>query len=136
MYLLILFNTTINYIRLFRLEFSIGTRVNLIPLSEIIDVFGSNDATHMLIGVLGNILLFVPLGFLLPLLWKRFSPLATVLTGAALSFAIETVQFFTGRAADIDDFILNTLGALLGCCIFRAFYMFFPVVSGKFKLRK
>lgn len=62
-----------------------------------------------------NVLLFVPLGFLLPTLWLRFrSPGRTVLAGFLLSAFIETVQLFTFRLTDINDLIANTAGAALG----------------------
>ena len=76
---------------------------------------------------LGNIALFLPLGILLPLLSNRFRSLSRVLLVAlCLSLSIETTQFvlrFVGnpRAVDIDDVILNTLGACLGF----AFYTYF-----------
>lgn len=66
-------------------------------------------------GSLMNIALFVPLGFFLPWLWKRFRSFPmTLLGGIGLSLAIELMQLFVGRATDINDFMTNTLGALLG----------------------
>lgn len=63
----------------------------------------------------GNLLWFVPLGLLARkrAWWRAF------LIGAALSAAIEAMQwvFMTG-VPDVDDVILNTLGALLGWAIY------------------
>ena len=42
------------------------------------------------------------------------------------SFLIEFIQYFIGRSADIDDLILNTLGAMLG-------YFIFYIFSGLFR---
>lgn len=64
---------------------------------------------------LGNILLFVPFGFFLPLLWERYRlPRRTALCGFLFSLAIELSQLFNRRISDVDDLLMNTLGALLG----------------------
>ena len=70
--------------------------------------------------LLGNILLFIPLGFLLPLLVKRFRNIfLIVLTGFLLSVFYECVQLLTGIGIfDVDDMILNTFGTLIGAIIF------------------
>ena len=66
-----------------------------------------------------NVSLFVPLGVLLPLLWKRYNTLKnTALFGIALSLSIELLQILTYRATDINDIIANTLGTVLGYLIF------------------
>lgn len=62
-----------------------------------------------------NVLLFVPLGFLLPVFWEPFrTQKKTLLFGFGMSLAIEVFQIFTLRATDINDVITNTLGAYLG----------------------
>lgn len=62
-----------------------------------------------------NILLFLPFGFLLPVIWGRFrAPLPTALAGFLFSLAIELSQLFTYRATDVNDLIGNTLGTVLG----------------------
>lgn len=62
-----------------------------------------------------NVLLFVPLGFFLPVLWTRYkNPLRTVLFGFCTSLLIELLQIFSFRATDINDLITNTLGTLIG----------------------
>ena len=57
---------------------------------------------------------FVSLGLLPPLLWPRMGQGWPVLLGFGCSCFIELVQPLVGRQRDIDDLILNTLGALLG----------------------
>ena len=70
-----------------------------------------------------NILLFVPLGFLLPTLWPRFRrPGRTVLAGLILSVIIEAAQLFTFRLTDINALIPNTMGAALGYCVAEGFH--------------
>lgn len=75
-----------------------------------------------------NVLLFVPLGILLPLLWKRFkNPFRTVLFGLFVSAVIEFLQLFTYRATDINDLITNTLGTLIGWCLGRISLLFLHI---------
>ena len=84
--------------------------VNLIPLWDI-----TSGVRAYLINSGLNILLFVPLGFILPLLWKEFrSRRAMCLTGFLLSLGIELAQLLNYRVSDVDDLIMNTLGAFLG----------------------
>lgn len=41
-----------------------------------------------------------------------------MLTAFATSFLIEFIQYFIGRSCDIDDLIMNTLGACMGYAAF------------------
>ena len=67
-----------------------------------------------------NILLFTPLGFMLPFIWKKYEVLwKTALSGIIFSLIIELIQLFNRRITDIDDLLMNTLGALIGWVIFR-----------------
>ena len=67
-----------------------------------------------------NILLFIPFGFMLPCIWKKYEVLwKTALSGITFSLIIELSQLFNKRITDIDDLLMNTLGALIGWVIFR-----------------
>ncbi|QGU05824.1 VanZ family protein [Corynebacterium comes] len=80
------------------------------------------------INTVGNLALFVPVGFLVVLLWRSFGRqeisdlgwprrgvLRATLAGATLSLGIEVAQFVFARGySDADDILLNTLGAALG----------------------
>lgn len=69
-----------------------------------------------------NVVLFVPLGFLLPLIWKRYRRMGkTAAAGFLLSAAIELSQLFNRRFTDVDDLVMNTLGAVLGWALWRLF---------------
>lgn len=71
-----------------------------------------------ILGMVLNIVMLIPFGAFLPIYFKRFRKLLpTVAAGAIMSLTIEILQLFTFRATDIDDFIMNTLGAFLGYCI-------------------
>lgn len=90
-------------------------RVHLVPFYMIIrDIYWGG--WRFLINTLGNIAAFVPLGVLVPLIWRRRWSFWTIaFCGFSLSFVIEVLQFlFTQRVADVDDLTLNTLGALVG----------------------
>lgn len=69
-----------------------------------------------------NIVLFIPLGFVLPLLWKtRGRFILSIMSGFLLSLLIEIFQLFNFRAPDINDLFMNTLGATIGslsCLVF------------------
>lgn len=65
--------------------------------------------------------MFMPFGIMFPMLYKkRFKLFITTVTAALCSLLIETTQYFftVDRAADIDDFILNIIGAILGYLVF------------------
>ena len=71
--------------------------------------------------LLGNVLLFVPLGILLPAAWEKLrrGP-AFFLAAVLLLLTVETVQLFTLLGYfDVDDLILNLAGASAGFLIFR-----------------
>jgi glycopeptide antibiotics resistance protein len=73
--------------------------------------------------VLGNFVMLLPLGIYLPLLYRRLSNFFVVVFIACLvSATIEILQLVTSyRSADVDDILLNTLGAALGFCIYSLF---------------
>jgi glycopeptide antibiotics resistance protein len=107
--------------------------INVIPLGYSFTCFlqDANQHPHIttfcLRNTLGNLALFVPLGILLPLVSNRFLSLKRVLLFALmLSVGVEAMQFllrFFGnpRAVDIDDVILNAVGACLGFAIYKSF---------------
>lgn len=97
----------------------------LTPFQEITRAFetGLDILWFML---LGNIAMFVPLGFFPALLWRRWRWWKSALVGFCASFTIEFTQFFIGRFTDIDDVILNTAGALAGYGLYRLFRRLWP----------
>lgn len=103
--------------------------INLIPfytISKMLEIGGSTAIAN----ILGNILMFLPLGFLLPLLFKKFDLWGiTPIFGFMLSLLIEVTQSFSFRGADIDDVLLNTIGALIGYGIYRVITKFHPQIK-------
>jgi glycopeptide antibiotics resistance protein len=69
----------------------------------------------------GNVMLFFPLGILIPLVWRRLTFWNGIQIAIALSVSIELVQYlsraWSNRSADVNDVVLNVLGACLGLAI-------------------
>lgn len=76
------------------------------------------DQYVLLFNFIGNILLFIPFGFLIRYKSARIKTPAIVVLAFLLSCSIETIQYlFLCGVTDIDDVLLNTLGAYIGCLI-------------------
>lgn len=76
--------------------------------------------SYFLINFWGNIAMFLPIGFLPGLLWRRWTWWKALLCGFGLSLSIEVLQIPINRGTDIDDLWLNTLGAMVGWGLYRA----------------
>lgn len=74
----------------------------------------------------GNILIFTPFGFLVPIMSRRLRGFfRVILLGFELSLAVECVQLVTKTGSfDVDDLLLNTIGALIG-------YLFYAGIQHK-----
>lgn len=94
---------------------------NLIPFATVWEfvkgaVEGTVSFKAFAVNIFGNIAVFAPFGFFLPMLFKRQRKLPTfVCTVALVVVCIEALQFLllTG-SPDIDDLLLNLLGACAG----------------------
>lgn len=93
-------------------------RVYLLPLIDVWQRLNSvRGGPTELVNVLGNLVLLAPLGFLAPLRFPSLDGLGRIVVAAAvLSTAIEITQYVldTGRTADINDVLFNTLSGALG----------------------
>ena len=108
--------------------------VNLVLFNEISRFLPYLFAPLGIINLWGNILIFVPVGFAVPLLTRGKHPLLRgLLWSALISVFIECFQLFTPRTTDVDDVILNTLGGLIGAFLFVVFGKIFPRLAGRFK---
>jgi glycopeptide antibiotics resistance protein len=69
---------------------------------------------------MGNILGFVPYGYMVPVLINRMqNGFLILLSGFCLSLTVEVIQLVTRVGCfDVDDLILNTLGAVFGYVLF------------------
>ncbi|MCH1627267.1 VanZ family protein [Ferdinandcohnia quinoae] len=99
---------------------------NLVPFSTIQNYFTYYDHFPLkiwIVNIAGNIGVFVPFGILLPLLFSKLTNVIrftfTFLVGI---ITLETFQLISKLGSlDVDDVILNTVGALVGFFIFKLF---------------
>lgn len=96
--------------------FSLGT-VSLVPFRTF------SYSAYILAA---NVVLFLPFGLFAALLWRKFTWYRALLTGGCITLFIETCQLFVGRAFDIDDLMLNTLGVFCGFLLALAVRRAFP----------
>ena len=102
------------------------SNLNLTPFRTLRLFFGLLDdhrpylVRAALINLVGNVVMFIPLGLFLPLTFTRLRKLwRTMLTVTLLITAVETAQLFTLLGScDVDDLILNTIGTLIGYAVF------------------
>lgn len=107
--------TLLNLTGIFTLRYSLNGSFsyNLVPF------IGS-----AIVPILLNFALFFPLGFLLPVIfrscrssWKKVAAICGL-----ISLAIEILQLFGGRYAEMEDFLINTLGGFSGCVIYTGIH--------------
>jgi glycopeptide antibiotics resistance protein len=109
--------------------------VNLTPFATIYGFLTHLNYMVALRNIVGNILLFMPLGFSIPLRFKVNKFWKVTLLGLFISFLIEGIQFFTSiRSFDVDDLILNTLGAIIGYILYRLFDKVSPSTKANEKM--
>lgn len=89
---------------------------NFVPFKEIFRY--EITSSLFLKNVVGNILLFVPLGLFVTYYVKNKNFIITLILTIFISCTIEFTQYIIGRTADIDDIILNSIGGLLGYVIY------------------
>ena len=93
------------------------------PFSPRLVLMPSEDLIKVTIDTILNVILFMPLGFFLPLLYKEYKTIGKVtLAGFILSLSIELVQLFGRGATDINDLITNVIGTIIGYAIYKLFY--------------
>lgn len=85
----------------------------------------------VVLNLLGNVVGFIPFGFILPIIHRDTRNFFFItFSGFALSLCVETIQLITKLGCfDVDDLIMNTLGAALG-------YVFFAVIYFTYKRTK
>lgn len=98
--------------------------VNLVPFRTLQDPFI----------FLGNVVMFVPFGFLATLLFRGYTWKRALATGVCITGGIECWQLLIGRAFDIDDLLLNTLGVLCGYWLCRLLRHLAPSFAAKFQV--
>ncbi|MDO4977249.1 MAG: VanZ family protein [Eubacteriales bacterium] len=126
--LIILYGAIILYFTLFsdrmgRMDPYQTYRYNLHPFTEILRFMTYRHQVSMmafLINIFGNILVFAPWGFLIPI-WdpKRNHARYILMYSFSFSLCIEVLQLFSRVGVfDVDDIIMNTLGGFVGWIIY------------------
>ena len=78
--------------------------------------YGPGLKRHAVINLVGNVIMFVPLGYFTALLWRIFRPLwRCALLGGGIIVCVELIQFLTRvGSCDFDDLLLNVIGICMG----------------------
>lgn len=99
---------------------------NLIPFKTILPyLLGKNGLLIAALNIGGNIILFLPIGFLLPTLFSRISWIKIISIAIATGIIVEGIQAILHIGIfDIDDVILNGLGLILGFWAYGIFTNF------------
>ena len=94
-------------------------RVNLVPFVHLFDYDNIRD---IIWNVVGNTIMFIPSGVILPVVYRKLNRFGKVIAaGALIALCIEILQLpFASRASDVDDLILNMLGVGAGYGIYTA----------------
>ncbi len=107
---------------------SLAANINIVPLktvSQYVRVFATDasygELRHAVINLVGNVIMFVPLGLLLPCVVRKMRGfLRHFVYCAVVIIFIELIQLFTLLGSlDIDDLILNLIGTTVGYLVFK-----------------
>lgn len=124
----LLFGRSYNWVDGLSYEQMLQQNINLQPLRTIQNywyvVCRGPDAplfAHCVLNLAGNVVMFVPAGWLLPRIFRRFQKFWRFALGSCIIiFLIESIQLFTLLGSfDVDDILLNLAGVLAGYLIWR-----------------
>ncbi|MBQ8859901.1 MAG: VanZ family protein [Ruminococcus sp.] len=96
---------------------------SLVPLCSYYGILTKGwdgEGLYIAQSLMGNVILFMPLGLLLAVLFreKKYKFLIVILSAFVVSLSIEIIQFsFSIGTFEVDDLIHNTLGAVFGLLI-------------------
>lgn len=97
-------------------------RYNLVLFREIRRFWNYRDQVGlfaMFTNLFGNVIIFMPFGFFMPMASRYRSCFSAVFYSFGLSLCVETFQLLTRVGSfDVDDLLLNTVGGLAGYVIF------------------
>lgn len=94
---------------------------NFIPFKSIFYyISGKETYWNSIYNLIGNIIVFIPLGYLFPMVNKKISSHRSIIIyGFFTSFIFEVIQLYTWVGNfDVDDIILNIFGTWIGFLIY------------------
>ncbi len=102
-------------------------KLNLIPFNTVLQYFSFTDISDLLdfvINIFGNLIVFMPVGMFIPVFFgdRIWSSRITyvLIIGFLFSLGVESTQLITSVGVfDVDDLLLNTVGALIGWYLYR-----------------
>jgi glycopeptide antibiotics resistance protein len=127
LFLLIFLFKYVSPLELFSPDRIYNRSVDVIPFYTIYSYL-SGDVNPIIVmtNILGNIILFMPLGVYLQLLKKDKRISISMGIVFLISLLVEMFQFIFGiGATDIDDIILNSLGGLIGILVYKVLLLIF-----------
>jgi glycopeptide antibiotics resistance protein len=108
----------------FRFSFSqnIG-HANFLPFKTILSYFqGDYGWLIAIFNLAGNIVLFLPIGLLIPLIYRKMTWRQAIILAVTIGLLVECIEvIFHVGIFDIDDTILNGLGIVTGYWLFTCF---------------
>lgn len=127
--LFLLYLALLSYLMFFSEDFgrtnpNRGYAYNLAPFKEImrfITYYETLGMKAVVVNLAGNVIAFMPFGFFMPVVSRRSrGPVRIIFLGFGFSLMLETIQLvFKVGSYDVDDLILNTLGAAIGFFCYR-----------------
>ena len=100
------------YELLTRTELNSLSGYNLVPFTEIFRYRIGSEQFYF--NVIGNIAIFIPFGYFISTYIKPKRILPILLVSLVSSATVEFVQLCIGRSFDVDDILLNAVGAIIG----------------------
>ena len=127
--LFLLYLALLSYLMFFSEDFgrtnpNRGYAYNLAPFKEImrfITYYETLGMKAVVVNLAGNVMAFMPFGFFMPVVSRRSrGSVRIIFLGFGFSLMLETIQLvFKVGSFDVDDLILNTLGAAIGFFCYR-----------------
>ena len=127
--LFLLYLALLSYLMFFSEDFgrtnpNRGYAYNLAPFKEImrfITYYETLGMKAVVVNLAGNVIAFMPFGFFMPVVSRGSrGPVRIIFLGFGFSLMLETIQLvFKVGSFDVDDLILNTLGAAIGFFCYR-----------------
>lgn len=102
--------------------------INIVPMKSILGYLSDSyfSIKVALMNIIGNIVIFIPMGIYFQMLKKNKSVFKSVVIICFISLSVEIIQYIFGiGGSDIDDVILNTIGGLLGILTYKMIALLF-----------